>query len=224
MPRKKAPFSSCTKAALIYSYLASMPYFFFFFLMNNNQKAPVVEAEQCWEMRLNVQTIRPSILQCPPHQKLTACERMGKSELGGMSCNWFGIRESRWRIESSNLSAFSAWRRRHGRFFSIFSYKSFFSLHAYYDPTVNTFDSCIVQWKKKIHQTIYYNSRCVGRNENNAGVMILIDDVLKVQGHGHSAKALCTSKFAFAILNNAVCENNFGLKAFFCRVINMGWK
>lgn len=54
----------------------------------------------------------------------------GKSELGGMSCtgNWFGIPESRWSIESSNLSAFSAWRQRHDRFFFVFSYKSLFSL------------------------------------------------------------------------------------------------
>lgn len=75
----------------------------------------------------------------------------GKSELSGMSFtgNWFGIPESRWSIESSNLSAFSALRQRHDRYFSIFSYKSFFSLHTYYDPTVNALDTRIVQWKRQ---------------------------------------------------------------------------
>lgn len=54
------------------------------------------EAEQSvGEMRLSAQTDRPSISQRPPHQNLTACESVERKGLGGTSCNWTGIPESR---------------------------------------------------------------------------------------------------------------------------------
>lgn len=80
---QKAPFSGCSEAALVCPTIRTPPVNPKpAFQTDTNQKALLREAE-CWEMRLSVQTDRPSIFQRPLYLDLTACESAERKGLAG---------------------------------------------------------------------------------------------------------------------------------------------
>lgn len=149
---------------------------------------------------LNVRTSCPSISQCPPHQKLTACERMGKSELGGWVVIGFGYQ----RVDEALRAPTCLLSVHEGEYMTCFSPSSHTRASFPYMHTMTQQWIYLtpVLYSEKIHQTVDYKFYVV------AGILAWCFSSMtfwkpKVihQGTVHVIKV------AFVMLSNAVCEN-----------------